>query len=42
MEEELRVDSDMQRDKDNYDEAEGKEEMKEEPKCWLRLSEFCS
>ena len=36
------MDRDMQRDKDNYDEAEGKEEMKEEPKCWLRLSEFCS
>ena len=34
--EELRVDSDMQRDKDDYDEAEREEEMKEEPKCWLR------
>ena len=40
--EELRVDSDMQRDKDDYDVAEMEEEMKEEPKCWLRLSEFCS
>ena len=43
--EELRVDSDMERDKDDYDVDEREEEMKEEPKCWLRtehVTEFCS
>ena len=43
--EELRVDIDMERDKDDYDVAEREEEVKEEPKCWLRtkhVTEFCS
>ena len=35
--EELRVDSNMERDKDDYDEAEKEEEMNEEPKSWLRI-----
>ena len=34
--EELRVDSDMEKYKDDYDEAEREEEKMEEPKCWFR------
>ena len=40
--EELRVDSDMETDKDDYDEAEREEEMKEEPNTSLSFAQNIS